>query len=57
MWISILISKQGYQWKDILQWMSVEHEYPRMDIHVYGYKSSIIHAFTDRSTDIHRDIY
>jgi len=33
-WISTLISKQGYPCKDILQWMSVEYEYPRMDIHV-----------------------
>ena len=33
-WISTLISKQGYPCKDIIPWMSVKHEYPRMDIHV-----------------------
>jgi len=32
--ISTLISKQGYPCKDILQWMPVKHEYPRMDIHI-----------------------
>jgi len=34
-WTSTLISKQGYPFKDILQWISVEHEYPRMDIYVF----------------------
>jgi len=34
-WISTLISKQGYLCKDILQWMSVECEYPQMDINVF----------------------
>jgi len=33
-WISKLISKQGYPFKDNLQWIAVEHEYPRMDIDV-----------------------
>jgi len=32
--ISTLISKQGYPCKNLLQWMSVELEYPRMDIDV-----------------------
>jgi len=35
MWTSALISKQGYLCKDILQWMSVEYEYPQMNIHVF----------------------
>jgi len=34
-WISTEISKQGYPCKDILQWISVNNKYPRMDIHVY----------------------
>jgi len=33
--ISTLISKQGYPCKDILHWVSVEHEYPRMDTYVF----------------------
>jgi len=53
--VHILITKQGYPCKDILQWMSVEHEYLRMDdIHsFYGYQSSIIHAFINIHLDIH----
>jgi len=35
LWISLLISKQAYPCKDIQQLISVEHEYPRMDIHVF----------------------
>jgi len=34
-WKSTMISKQGYPCKYILQWMSVEDDYPRMDIHVF----------------------
>jgi len=41
--ISTLISKQGYPCKDTLQWVSVNNEYPWIDIHVYGCPSSIIH--------------
>jgi len=33
-WISTLISKQGYPFKDILQWISVNNKYPWMDIYV-----------------------
>jgi len=33
--------------------MSVEHEYPRIDIHVYGYQSLIIYALIDIHLDIH----
>ena len=51
-WIYTLISKQGYQCKDILHWKSVKNEYPFMDIHVYGYQSLIILAFMDIHLDI-----
>jgi len=34
-WIFKLISKQGYPYKDILQWISVTNKYPWMDIHVF----------------------
>jgi len=33
-WISTFISKKRYPCMDILQWMSVEREYPQTDIHV-----------------------
>ena len=33
--IHIDIQARIYPCKDILQWMSVEHEYLRMDIHVF----------------------
>jgi len=33
-WISILMSKHGYQCKDIPQWISVNNKYPWMDVHV-----------------------
>jgi len=42
-------SNKGYPCKDILQWMSVEHEHPCF----YGYQYSFIHAFTDILLDIH----
>jgi len=34
-WLSTLISKQGYPCIDILQWISVNNKYPWMDIHVF----------------------
>ena len=33
--IQVWISKQGYPWKDNLQLISMEHNYPCMDIHVF----------------------
>ena len=34
MWISTLIFKQGYPCKDILQWISVNNKYLRIDVYV-----------------------
>ena len=33
--VSIMMSKQGYSCKDILQWISVNNKYPCMDVHVF----------------------
>jgi len=34
-WISTLISKQGYQCRDIMKWMFVNNKHPWMVIHVF----------------------
>jgi len=51
-WVSTLISKQGYPCKDIRQWISV-NKYSWTDILVfYEYRFSAIHAFMDVHLDI-----
>jgi len=44
---SRLISKQGYSYKDILKWISVEHGNQQIDLMFCGYQPSITHAFMD----------
>ena len=35
MWISNRDIQHGYPCKGIIQWIAVEHEYPRVNIHVF----------------------